>query len=1177
MNKILSPQKSGVALVMVLASLVFLSVLIVAFLFSSKTALRTSKSSADSSKVRLLGETCLNIVLGQIRDATSGGTSICWASQPGMIRTYDDSARPLHSFKLFSSDALRVSGLYNPSTDTPSATWSDERAIYVDLNEPVRVGTTDNYPILDPDAARAGSSAKVEGIRITGAPVRTPNEAPMPVRWLYVLQDGTLAPAVPAGTPSGMAAKVTGASNGNPIVARIAFWTDDETAKVNLNTASEGTFWDTPRCEGTTERNFGSYQPATNEFQRYPGHPATVSLKTVFPQLTADQIYDIIPRITKGGSLGGTAQATGTIAVDKDRLYASIDELVFAPSRVENNPTAIQRRSLENGRFFITTASRAPEVNLFNKPRVTIWPVHADLMNDPNSRYTRPVDRLIAFSSTMRTDLGRDQAYRYYFQRKNPDSPTEDINLPRNRELYSYLQELTSKKIPGFGGPAGGFADNTKYGADRDQILTEIFDYVRCANLSDGKLAPECRYASARNTGVPRFDTTIPTGSGLVCPSYLSGNQTRGFGRFPTISKVALWFIATNDASQVPPGTTEPPLPSSGHVRVQAALMFDLFDPSLGWTALQTGFTIRVNGLQDFAWNSENMGFTPGDLVVNQAPGQIYYNSNYGGRIGFALAALGREARSDFMYPFLSAKRDFPLNQPFSVSSAKLNLEILFHGTIVQTINIDCPGFSVPSPPTVFKRRRLAREGDQYANTFLERFIGTGDPVTFNGGRYDGYFYWIRPEDRVRSFQCDSGDCRLIAGSKDVSESLFKPHPENNSSYPYAHSLYAAGRWGYYGASKGRLVPGVSYDSLPREHKMSDFTPQPDVPASNGVFIGGQGTPPGSSGTVPGDWDNSFARVPDGPYINKVDEGTINGAVPYFDSSESWTDASPTFFSPNRQIPSAGMFGSLPTGVKGDKPWQTLLFRPRPLNHPGLIAPADHLLLDLFTMPVVEPYAISEPFSTSGKINLNCQIVPFTYIERETGLRALLKSQQILAIPNSAGTVYKTDMNAPSYRYSLNLDETMNGFRERFATNDIFRSASEVCSLHLVPNLSGATWTKMNDRTKEFWEDYGLTGDNSRERPYTNIYPLVTTKSNTWTVHCRVQTLQKSRQRNNLAPDEFDERKGDQVTAEYRGSTLFERYIDPNDRNLPDFVTAPGESIDSHYRFRVLETKQFNP
>ena len=113
----------------------------------------------------------------------------------------------------------------------------------------------------------------------------------------------------------------------------------------------------------------------------------------------------------------------------------------------------------------------------------------------------------------------------------------------------------------------------------------------------------------------------------------------------------------------------------------------------------------------------------------------------------------------------------------------------------------------------------------------------------------------------------------------------------------------------------------------------------------------------------------------------------------------------PAAFSPNRLVQSAGCFGSLPTGVASNVPWQTLLFRPdswflsqstaKPENrHYGSKYPRDHLFMDLFWMPVVEPYAISEPFETRGKINMNYQILPFTYIKRATALHALFKSEK---------------------------------------------------------------------------------------------------------------------------------------------------------------------------------------
>src|SRR5205085_8593415 len=78
----------------------------------------------------------------------------------------------------------------------------------------------------------------------------------------------------------------------NPIVARIAFWTDDETCKLNINTASEGSYYAMPHANTPTDMvqpakaskdataafGFAVSPPGTNEFNRYPGHPAATCL-----------------------------------------------------------------------------------------------------------------------------------------------------------------------------------------------------------------------------------------------------------------------------------------------------------------------------------------------------------------------------------------------------------------------------------------------------------------------------------------------------------------------------------------------------------------------------------------------------------------------------------------------------------------------------------------------------------------------------------------------------------------------------------------------------------------------------------------------------------------------------------------------------------------------------------
>jgi uncharacterized protein (TIGR02600 family) len=231
-------------------------------------------------------------------------------------------------------------------------------------------------------------------------------------------------------------------------------------------------------------------------------------------------------------------------------------------------------------------------------------------------------------------------------------------------------------------------------------------------------------------------------------------------------------------------------------------------------------------------------------------------------------------------------------------------------------------------------------------------------------------------------------------------------------------------------------------------------------------------------------------------------------------------------------------------------------------------------------MPVVEPYAISEPSSTAGKINLNFQIVPFTYIERSTALHALFRSERVIAIPNGDGGSYKSS-NSKNYRFEIDADKTLEQFRQRFAAQEIFRSASQICEVYLVPKGVPGFTNVEADAMPAFWQAHALTGDNVKERPYGGLYPRLTTKSNTYTVHYQVQSLQqagRSRGDDPAAWASWDEER-DSVTGESRGSTTLERYLDPGDATVPDFALAENAaaSLDQHYRFRVLSTKKFSP
>jgi hypothetical protein len=115
---------------------------------------------------------------------------------------------------------------------------------------------------------------------------------------------------------------------------------------------------------------------------------------------------------------------------------------------------------------------------------------------------------------------------------------------------------------------------------------------------------------------------------------------------------------------------------------------------------------------------------------------------------------------------------------------------------------------------------------------------------------------------------------------------------------------------------------------------------------------------------------------------------------------------------------------------------------------------------------------------------------------------------------------------------------------------------------------------------KTFWQNHPLTGDNSRERPYTNLQARLTTKSNTFTVHYWVQTLKKAP---GGSASVWDESK-DMVTGEMRGSETIERYINPNETGIPDYAaeysgssSASPTDLGAFYRWRTVQTRRFAP
>lgn len=1226
------------ALILVLSVIVLLTILVVGFMIRAGVERTSSSNYLVTASVQRLSETAVNLVQGQINHATTQSTvavPYAWASQPGAIRLFNADGTLKLIYRLYSANTMTTNVATDLANDIPPAAWAASPALWADLNSPVTATDTasgtqlTSYPILDArdpaDTTKlitTGNTHAMEGFNLTTPPgATTLQPAPMPVRWLYVLQKGEI--IAPDAASTSTVAKFTTAATkpdkDNPIVGRIAFWTDDESCKLNINTASGGdaTFWDSPHFNYPDDRDSSGkglalYQPASGEYQRYPGHPATTTLNKVFlsidPTLASTSaLFNFLPRYTYGGSKEATLSVSTATSIPKksDRLFSSVGELLFDKSR---NPNGLTRQQLETARFFLTTHSRAPEVNLFGKPRISIWP-------EPDDTTKRTVtDKLIAFCSTA-------NGFPYYFTRKSNTSSTTDLNLTRNQSLLSFLDTETSSTVPGFGGDF-----KTKYGTDQRQIVTEIFDYIRTINLRDSS-SGATPYADTSSTA------TDASGTGQVIPTINSSWGTQGIGRFARISEASMLLIGmgrgkttTPASAAIPVDSLQTPAPPSGltppdnTTDVQGFFLLNFFDPAHGYSRMTPSFTIRVGGLNAFKLEGQDMGMpTSATMYISASPagspsspswmsvaarsGLLDFRCMMGNRL------LGTNVTTQF--PFYSKMLEIPKvanSTPagtVTLGAANLTIEVFAGNStatadLIQTYAINFPSQVMPVPgvePTgtaTHRRFGVSASPPPVVVPPVPSPAGTWDRVAlYNTQDYGLYMYMVNvttgSSDTVFSMVPDMawGDYRLMSVSS-VPSTAFVAHPNAGGTGKYlAYGFRTSGGTLLTGATSGKLVVNANVSVA---DATSGLPARPDAvsPKVNGAYVGG-----GASGT-PGDWDNGVADSPDGPYINKADEGSIfrgvaTTSIPYWGNGNFLTtEVGTTFFSPNRQVPSPGIFGSLPTGVLAHKPWQTLLFRPGPTGHPGIATPKDHLWMDLFWMPVAEPYAISEPFSTAGKVNLNYQIVPFTYITRNTALRSVLASEKIAQIPKYKAAYYKAaaDQNTGNTaRWPIYLSETdgaLRQFKEKFAANDIFRSATEICDIYLppVPTDDGSFNWASNTAAQNAWYNMGNTGyfsmvgDNVREKPYTDIYPRVTTKSNIYTVYYTTQTLKTP---STASPAQWDEAVGT-VSGEYRGSTTLERYIDPNNTSIPDYATDTNAALlDTFYKWRVVNNTQFAP
>ncbi len=275
-------HERGIALVLTLAILVIATILVVGFATSMRTERQASASMANNASAALITQAVIDHAISILdknipQPVPPGGSTANptnWIINPGLLTTIQGPAT-----------TVQIPLSSNPSVAYPSTAQDAE------LNVPQLSGS--GYTIL-------------------------PTAASMRVAWIPLLKDPSTAP---------------GATN--HIIGRYGFWIDDESSKININTAvgKPNTLNFTKLTPGIIAVNAATYPL---------GHPSSVNL-------------DVLGTINTGNLATAVGQQGGLTSIDAIKAYV---------------PSGTGDTFLSSNKFALTAFSRDPEFNVFGKSRL---------------------------------------------------------------------------------------------------------------------------------------------------------------------------------------------------------------------------------------------------------------------------------------------------------------------------------------------------------------------------------------------------------------------------------------------------------------------------------------------------------------------------------------------------------------------------------------------------------------------------------------------------------------------------------------------------------------------------------------------------------------------------------------------------------------------------------------
>jgi len=380
--------KQSSALILTLVLITLITLLLVGFMAGLGTEVSSSTSHLSRVQADLYAQIGSDTAVAQLTTTLTATTNV-WITQPGRLFWW-----PTNNPALATNVDLSSGGATETASPDVAANLNP-RTYYSEAG-----GTS--YLIDSPDAQ------------------------PMRADWIYIYKDGTFTTVVPTGlTPQ-------------PVVGRFAYWVDDESAKINLNTA-----W----TRGSQNTNA-------------PGDPSQVELS-------------------------GILNLTGTDAnlVQSGRSVNAYNSLLDA-ARAGGGMT----NALEEDAFAFTPYNHSPDLNMFGRPRLVLTTQQSlagtgntnflDILTTPNidpglaanlspTKVQNVVNTIYGYLTNSAWPIAPGKSFA---QKYSPSNTTRAVQLAVDIVEYVRCKESTNLIVE----PIRGYANTTGFNYSTSDFSSKI-------------------------------------------------------------------------------------------------------------------------------------------------------------------------------------------------------------------------------------------------------------------------------------------------------------------------------------------------------------------------------------------------------------------------------------------------------------------------------------------------------------------------------------------------------------------------------------------------------------------------------------------------------------------------------------------------------------------------------